>query len=302
MGLPKEAQNLVILIFAAQTNRGFYRNGVPFDPPLASLPDDLELKEQSLPSAAHWEAAVARAESIFGVPVSPLLKATNVATLSDEVKKKAEAARAACESYARRLKERLDLQGIPSAETDRMRTAVATLGLVERLHAGKPEETVPVLATAEVATTETAMGECLRLAGALAATLESTNWELFETIGSLSDERARDAQAVQEEVKAALRSDEHALALAPALKLLQSRALRLLRQAVEQKQQPAPPPVSQPVTQRQPGTRVLQQGSREDLDLAAARAVLATLEAEERSGHRVRITLNWSVEEGGTRS
>src|SRR5262249_8675202 len=47
MGLPKEAQNLVILLFAQQTSRAFYLHGAPFpEPALTNLPDACELREQ----------------------------------------------------------------------------------------------------------------------------------------------------------------------------------------------------------------------------------------------------------------
>src|SRR3989442_5340260 len=52
MGLPKDVQNLVILTFAAQTNRTFYRHGAPWEATLTNLPDDCELREQKLPDPA----------------------------------------------------------------------------------------------------------------------------------------------------------------------------------------------------------------------------------------------------------
>jgi hypothetical protein len=66
MGLSKEAQNLVILAFAEQTNRTFLRHNVPVEGSLASLTDDLVLQEQKLPGQSEWETAVALAGHIFG--------------------------------------------------------------------------------------------------------------------------------------------------------------------------------------------------------------------------------------------
>ncbi len=48
MGLPKECGNLIILVFAAQTNRSFFRHGAPFDATLTNLPDEVELRQQQL--------------------------------------------------------------------------------------------------------------------------------------------------------------------------------------------------------------------------------------------------------------
>lgn len=46
MGLPTEAQNLIILTFAGQTNRSFVRGNVPSMPSIDQMPEDLELREQ----------------------------------------------------------------------------------------------------------------------------------------------------------------------------------------------------------------------------------------------------------------
>ena len=46
-----------------------------------------------------------------------------------------------------------------------------------------------ILASAVVETSESAMAECLTKAGPLAGTLDATNWEIFEAIAKLTDER-----------------------------------------------------------------------------------------------------------------
>ncbi len=120
MGLPKEAANLVILIFAEQTNHSFYEHGGPQDGSLVRLPDHFELRRTELPPEPTWNVAVQRAGSILGVVVSPLLKAANVSALASQVKGKAGEHRAACQGYARRLKERLDrlaITGVPRLKT-----------------------------------------------------------------------------------------------------------------------------------------------------------------------------------------
>src|SRR5262249_26316064 len=160
MGLPKEVQNLVILTFAEQTNRTFYRHGAPWAATLATLPDDCELREQKLPDQAKWVLAVQRAGSIFGVAASPLLNAGNVASLAAGVQQKAAGSRLACQAYCQRLKDRLGKLEV-AADTERMKTASVTLAIVEHSFAAKPDDLVGVLASAAIATTEAAMGECL---------------------------------------------------------------------------------------------------------------------------------------------
>ena len=89
MGLPKECDNLIILVFAAQTNRSFFRHGAPCDATLANLPDEVELREQQLPPEASWVTAVERAGRIFGAASSPLLNASNLAKLADDIQVRA---------------------------------------------------------------------------------------------------------------------------------------------------------------------------------------------------------------------
>ncbi|MBF0128348.1 MAG: phage resistance protein, partial [Magnetococcales bacterium] len=79
MGLPAVAQNLLILLFAQQTNRVFMQHGGVIQPTLESLPDESTLHLQELPSQSDWELARERAAAIFGLPASsPLCNATNV--------------------------------------------------------------------------------------------------------------------------------------------------------------------------------------------------------------------------------
>ncbi|HJT78464.1 MAG TPA: phage resistance protein, partial [Gemmataceae bacterium] len=226
MGLPTEAANLVILTFAEQTNRSFYEHGGPQDGSLVRLPDHFELREQRLPDEAGWSLAVQRANSFFGITVSPLRKAGNVSSLTSQAKGKVGEHRAGCQAYARRLKERLDRLGITGAP--RLKTAQAVQALVDKLHAAEGDAVVSALASAEVATSEAAMGTALVNAGDLAATLDAFNWEILDAVGRLTDERREGAAEVGRIVREALAADEQAVPLAPALKEAQSKAVRLL--------------------------------------------------------------------------
>ncbi len=52
MGLPKEAQNLLILVYAAQTSQTFYlHGGIYEDASITNLPDLCELRKDKLPPA-----------------------------------------------------------------------------------------------------------------------------------------------------------------------------------------------------------------------------------------------------------
>jgi len=302
MGLPKDAENLVILVFAAQTNRTFYRHGGPYDPTLQTLPDDCELRTISLPGAEAWETAIQRAGSIFGVAGSRLLSAGNVSTLSTELKKKAASVGRPCQAYCQRLKERMTCLGLTPDTTDRVKTATATRTIVDRLHVAEPADVIGLLAKANVATSEAAMGECVGKAAELEGNLETAGWEIFEAIGGLDDERKATAAEILAEVRQALAADEHVTALAPALKGAHARAVRLLTKAVEPPPvkppivtPPGPPPVKPPV---KPGKRVVGQDTKHDLGLSEAKKVLVDLDKQIKPGQTARVSVSWVIEEG----
>jgi hypothetical protein len=299
MGLPREAENMVILFFADQTNRAFFLHGAPFDATLTNLPDQLELREQKLPDPTHWEVAIRHAGTIFGVAGSPLLKASNVTTLMTGVQQKAAISRSACQMYCQRLKERLAKLGIAAGATDRLKTASATLALLERLYQAKPDGVVGVLATAEIATSESAMGTCLNQAAALSTILEGTNWEIFEAIGKLSDERQSAAAEIRGTVEQALQNDEHVVQLGPALQTAQSKAVRLLTESAKLPEPTLRPSEPKPVPKQ--GKRVVGQGAEQNLEIAAAQELLSSLGQGLRDGQVLRVNLSWIIEEGGTK-
>jgi hypothetical protein len=291
MGLPREAENMVLLLFAEQTNRSFFLHSAPFDPTLTNLPDRLELREQKLPQPAQWDSAVGRAGSIFGVIASPLLKASNVSALAAGVTQKVAEVRRACQTYCQRLQDRLGKFGIAAADTDRLKTAAATLALLERLYDIDPAEVVDALATAQVATSEIAMGECLSKATELAGRLDATDWEIFAATASLTDARQATADEVRHLVCQALASDEHVIALAPALKEAQAKAVRLLTAPT-----PGPGPKAAPKPVPRPGRTILQQGEEQHLTLRAAQDLIARLERERQTGQDLHFTIRWIIE------
>jgi hypothetical protein len=294
MGLPRDAENMVILLFAEQTNRSFFLHSAPFEATLTNLPDRLELREQQLPHPAQWDLAVERAGRIFGVAASPLLKASNVMALATGVKQRIASARQACQTYRQRLQDRCGTLGIDAANTDRMRTAAATLAMIERLSDGELTDVVDVLATAPVATSESAMGECVSKAAHLAERLDAMNWEICEATARLTDERKTTADEIRTIISQGLASDEHVIALAAALQEAQAKAVRLLATS---KPAPEPPVIPKPVPR--PGRSILRQGAEQHLTLHAAQDLLARLEHELQAGQEIHFSLSWIIEEGG---
>lgn len=298
MGMPKEAENLVILLFATQTNRSLYLHGGPFEGTLANVPDACELRTVNLPEHSVWDAAVKRAAAIFAYAGSQLLNASNVNKLTSEVKAKAGEVRRACQSYMQRLKERMTQLGVTADDADRMKTTTATRTLVDKLLATDEGDLVAVLATASVATSETAMGECVTKAAELEGNLDTAGWDIFKAIGELTDERQAEASKVLIDVRQALASDEHAVSLAPALKEAQAKAVRLLT-----KSSPPPPAKHEPPEVQKPQPKrekkVIDRGEQHDVTVDAASGKLSDLKNKLQPGQSARINLSWIIEEGG---
>jgi hypothetical protein len=155
------------------------------------------------------------------------------------------------------------------------------------------------LATATVETSETAMGECVSKAAELEGNLDTAGWQTFELIGKLPEEHQSAAQKILTELREALASDEHVMELAPALKSAQSQAMRLLEKLVEVKppeQHVNPPSIDPPVKKRK---KVIEQDTKQDLTLSAAKVVLSELDDKLTSGQSVRVNVSWVIEEGG---
>lgn len=311
MGLPKEVQNLLILTFAAQTNRAFYLHNVPYnEATLKDIRDECELREQKLPDESQWQLAVQRADSIFGIQISPLRNVNNVADLESKVRQGSVAFRNEVNSYIDNLRDclaRFELD-----VDDRFKTASATLVLVEQIGSSQASDITKILAEATIATTEAAMKECLNKASILADTLKHTDWEIFEVIATLTDERKQAADELLKKVKQALCSDEYVIPLSSSLKTAQTKARALLTKPTSTAPL-APPPLEKtaggdailppelpPKPIHKHGRRVVIQGTKENLEMNTAQELISELTQNLKAEQTIRLSISWVVEEGST--
>jgi hypothetical protein len=194
--------------------------------------------------------------------------------------------------------------GVDPASADRMKSAAAAHALVDQLNSSDASQIVKLLATAAIATTESAMGECLSKAAQLTGIIDGTNWEIFDAIGKLVDDRQAQASSIRVSVRQAMEADEHVIALGPALKGAQLKAVRLLTatpKPVEQVPGPGPglgpkPPETKPP---QSNRRVVATQSRENLTLADAKTLLANLGQKLQQGRDIKLNVSWIIEEVG---
>jgi hypothetical protein len=184
--------------------------------------------------------------------------------------------------------------GMTPDTTDRMKTAAATQGIVDQLSAGEQAAVVRLLAKAAVATSETAMGECVSKAAELEGNLDTAGWQTFELIKKLPSEHQATAQAILKDLKEALAKDEHVIELAPALKSAQAQAMRLLEKLVEKKPDIISPKVASPPP---PGWKLIDEGAADGLDLSRAKDKLAALERKLREDRRIQVQISWRIEE-----
>ncbi len=224
-----------------------------------------------------------------------------MATLVAGVKQRVVDGRLACQNYCQKLRDRTLKLNLPPSESDRLSTATATLRLLEKIHLSSDDAVVGALALAEVATSESAMGECLNNAGTLAGTLDGTNWEIFEAIEKLADERTTAAAAVRTSLGEVLRCDEHVKSLAVVLREAQSKAVKLL--TTEKPKTPVvpepriQPKTSTPAPSAKPGRILIDEGTEECNGIAAAREKLEQLAKLMNDRRRIEMTIAWRIDE-----
>ena len=248
MGLPKEVQNLIILAFALQTNRSFFLHGGPMEPVIENTADELELREQKLPSQADWEKARSRADAIFGKTSSPLLNAANVAKLIGDVQTELTARKDSCGQLVVKLKQLVPQLGTAGVTPTRLKTAQTTKSIVDALSQNEGEAFLSAMVGAEIFSSDQAMGTSFKKAGDVVDALSRVNWELLEAVLRLTDDRKTAAEAIWTSVKDAFHRDELAVAISPALADAQSRAVKLLADV------PKPVPVTTPAGPTQVAT------------------------------------------------
>lgn len=196
MGLPRECANLIILVFAAQTNRSFFRHNAPFDATIANLPEEVELREQRLPPETSWVTAIERASRIFGLVSSPLLNAANLAKLADEIQTRAKERIEACRQLVTDLGNQLADFGEAKEKAPRYQTAQAVLELLEAVSEAKPASVVESLAGLTPRTSEAAMGTSYASAPVVVSSLTATQWKLFDSMRNIQDDRAAAAEGI----------------------------------------------------------------------------------------------------------
>jgi hypothetical protein len=306
-GLPQEICNLLVLVYADQTNRSFVRYGGNYVPSLDDMPGDLELVEQQLPDVKDWENAVVRVSEVFGHAVSRLLNAGNLAMLASKVKESVASLKGDCDSLPDRLQLILKNLGVSESEidkADRVKTARATRKLLVDCTGKEATALVGVIAGAKMETSGTAMGRSLKSASSILDCLRNTKWDLFNGVAHLVDDRKTQADLLLHDVRSALSIDELALAggLAAKLSDAESRAIRLLTPPKPPVVPVAPTPVSPapiapPPEPPKKGLKQIGSGSRSRLGHRESLSEAQELVQKLQQNPKLRLTIHWTLEE-----
>ena len=302
MGLTTLLSDLIVLVFAAQTNRSFYFNGgaIP-EPDLLKLDDNFDLREQTLPSADTWASAKDNADVLFGLGASPVCNAANMTKLVARLRELVPPLRDPANRIVGELTDRLSALEM-DASAARLRTARSGRDLVERLALASDEKLVGVLAAAKPETSGEAVAAHLAKLSPVREALERTEWGLLESLREVSGPHGDAAQELHAELKEALEHDEYAIGLGPKLKSLTNRTAALFTRIAKESAKPPtptptptptpPPPAPKPAK----GRRVVGRGSAQSVEAAAAKRELDRVRKALDEAEDGRLNIEWSVE------
>lgn len=289
LGLSREVQDLLLLVFAEQTNRSFVRYGAAVKGDLGQLADDVELREQKLPEEAVWTEARERAAKIFGLaPPASYLSATNVGQLREDLAKAVQALRGPVSDLGGALRRWMTTFGVDLAAA-RMRTAQALHALVEDLAAAPADRLLETLAAGTIETSAEAMGNAGTRAERIIQALADNSLDLLAGLRQIEDARRERAEVILREVREALTRDELAVNLPEVVQ-------RSFRQATQLLLVTPPKPDPQPPPPPPPGWRVVQQEAREGLDPQAAEELFRDLAERLREPGESRLRVSWTLE------
>ena len=241
-GMSRDLGDLVIAVYAAQTNRVVHAAGRPVTSEIGKLDNAYELHIQDLPSDDEWQQAVERAGEMFGIiGLSPMPSVQSVADLQARVADLVRSAAPEVAALEAEVVAACNRLGVDPLDSGRVRTAAAAATLVAEL-VRQPDRTTETLAAAVVPTSAAALGTSVKQVATVRAALRTTNWEQLRNIRQLEAAYQADVAVIVGSVADALRADELTIGLAPRLHTAVADATSLLgRVLAERDPVPAPP-------------------------------------------------------------
>jgi hypothetical protein len=297
-GLPRLLEDLIILTFAAQTNRSFYLGGQPYPVSLEDLRDELTLREESLPSQSDWELALERVGYVFGEAPSRLLNAMNLQQLCSVVKQKASALKSDASGLVTALSDaaaKLDIEAADSKRTITARSAWQLFDVIERQHG---QALISTIARTKLDTSAQAIGTSIKSARVVCDALPHVQWQLLHACRNASGARGAEGKKIWDKLCSAFKDDEYVTSLVAALKEAAQMATTLLvglagngNAASGGAVSVEPTGVSIPPVH--PGKALPRQGTREVGDRAALSEVFGELNSAMTTDAEKRLRISW---------
>ena len=280
LGLPRDLQSLVILVYAAQSHRVFRQHGGPAEATIEKLDDDLQLVSPKLPFEGAWSVARVRASSVLGIAdVNPAI--SSFETLVSRLRAKGQELKPDIDALVPLLEQRVRELGGDPDQSNRVATARIAQVTVQVLVMS--EESVNVierLAGIDM-TTEQYVGTALKSAGAVRRALSDERWQLIGVAVGRANGREAGFVELVDVLRGAVSADELAVALEPAVTKAYNDAIQLIGPVV-----PPPPPPPPP-----PGFDVVR-GERLNLALDEARKELERLAGKD---GEILVDLSWKI-------
>jgi hypothetical protein len=312
MGLPQQIADLVVLVFAEQTNRAIVAGGEHIDVSvLRDLPADARVIEQPLPGEDDWVSARLRGQSIFGIgDVAEPRTARNVGQLATKVREAASArldpARALRELLAVRGPQVLGPDADPAA-TNRARIAESAVRLCEELTASQNEVAlIEALARFQLPTAAPEhIGRSLTTAPDVVSAGSRVDWNIIIAVagwqhGHLLATQARDLSS---SLARSWAENELAAPLRPELERADRGARRLLLEAqaaaetgaasADAAAQASAADGAQARTAVSTTTAAVEESGEREVDSTTVSEVTAVIGSLARQGKRVRVS--WQV-------
>lgn len=298
MGLARKVQDVLILVYAAQSKRSFWAGDAPFtQAKIGNLPDEAELREQTLPDEKTWQEACARAATVFGLAPSPLRTASEVARLVKDLQDNEGALRETSRDLLTALGSSLDRIGLERDQSSRWTAASCGAAVLEAIRSASDDEVVPAFVGIPLEPGGQAVGATLKRAGEVVDALKTPAWPTLDAVVELA---ANDTQAatIRDRAIELFRNDEHGESLsAPFARLITEAAELLARRVAPQPTQPQPPAPELPAgTPSAPGYTRIESDRKEHLLPEEADGELERIRGLLDEDSAFRLTLDWTVE------
>ena len=308
MGLPSEAANLVILVYARQTNQTFSRHGgpYPFDiQSLGTLADDVVLRAETLPTPAAWQRASVVMKAALGITPPESMTVRAIERTTKDAKARVGQFIATMKEYDEHLAATLGRLDLPLPSSQRMGSLQAGRRLADEIMSKTGTELVNAVAELPLPTSAEAVGIAIAQSGKLKAAIDCISWPLLDTVTAIKGSLETEAMAVLGTLKAAATADEHAAPLNTAIDAFNRDAASLVARALPGAVSPVvvlptPRPAGgtvSPQVQPSAGRRIFKQGSRQNLDPASARRLLEEIERDAGGARKASVEIVWTIDE-----